>query len=771
MRHPTFLSASVLLSVFLSFGLVSCKSRWHCKGPFELSGCIRHVIIDPGDVDRLYAAAENGGVWCLDGAGSDSSRWAPMSDELDNLQMRGVAKSAIDSDYLAVANGLGFVYHTTDHGRSWSRILETSFEYVRTLSLSEGLTRVEAGNYSRLAKETNVWVAAKTGYHRVRLINEQFDSVTQMFPNDPAHASDVLDAVRNPANTDMHFVAVRNQGIWRSKDNGTSWEPVAPWTDFGDAGSPMIKLAVSSDGRSIVAKFGRKIIVSDKGGDIDSWLITSPVPWGKDIGGSDFGYRGNYSGLAGEWDHAIAIHPTNPKLFVVGQDRMFLTRDSGSTWIPVEAGHEDIQSLAFSNDGAVLYVANDGGVYRLSVPALELKSLNRGLATMQFYRVGVQGNVAVGNADHQGLRGTTDLDSTVPKWERANDGDSGYGRNGLENNFVTADPKTKGRFFVTYGDDLLRLRYPSTGSLEDLLAFNPPAVALNPFTLRSDQPELFNRLNYAVNTLAVDPRVESNTILVSAFETKNKRFGIYVTHDGSADPTGGPRAVCGDATLGDEGWTTRRVGDSVVWEAFECTEATEGTVFYGAPVENTATWTATSVTGLTVPVVSIVFSPHHAGEALALDESGHVWRKEEVNDDLTDWVGLGNWVLAADDRARQIITDPESPLRLYAVSHHGFARSEDGGESWVAAGAATLPGDQQINSICSDPDHADVLYLATSRDVLRTDDRGDTWRSIGRYLPNAPVMHVFTSGGYLYAVTFGRGLWRMRLSGWFCWPC
>ena len=86
-------------------------------------------------------------------------------------------------------------------------------------------------------------------------------------------------------------------------------------------------------------------------------------------------------------------------------------------------------------------------------------------------------------------------------------------------------------------------------------------------------------------------------------------------------------------------------------------------------------------------------------------------------------------------------------------------RSTDGGTTWTAVGGGSLPN-AQLNCLAA---HGATLYLATATDVMRSTDQGATWTTIGQTLPNAPVMQLQISNGFLYASTFGRGLWRLSL--------
>ncbi|MEZ4416131.1 MAG: hypothetical protein R3E10_10250 [Gemmatimonadota bacterium] len=711
------------------------KYEWESLGPFETSGPVRHLIVDPVVPRRLYAAAENGGLWVLDDVARREVGWRPLSDQLENLQMRGVAKSMVDSSYVVTANALGRVYHTLDHGESWSRISTLEFSYIRRLLLREGLTRIPAGNYTKLAKETTVLVAGSTGLHRLRLINDAFAEVDTLFPRLPAHGSDVLDLARHPSLPDLLFIGVRRQGVWRSQDGGASWALVADWASFGDSASDMIRLA--TNGTRTVAKFGRNLLVNDAGGAAGAWQPRT-VGFGSDSGGSDIGYRGNYSGRRGEWTQAVAISPTDTAVLAAGQVTLFLSTDGGATWDTTGAGHEDMQALTFAPNDSVLYVANDGGVWSVSRGRAAPLSLNRNLTTLQFYRAAKSGSRVVGNADHQGIRGTRDVEADPPVWERATAGASGYGNNGLENDFVFGDPTVPGRFYVAFADrDVLRLRYPLTGATQDLLQMNAQAAAVRPFTMRTRNRAVDNQLNYPVGTVAADPRPGGAGLLLATHRQPDITFEIRQTTTRTQDPTGGPRSACPPPNT----------------NAF-C---------FNPPLQNTSTFT-TVYGPISTPIVSVAWDPVDPTQVFALLEDGQVIVERNVDDAVSDWDSLGVLPLEPGGVARQLTVDAITPGGLFAMSHGRFFRSFDGGVTWLIGGVPSGPT-QQLNAFVQHPSRARSLYLGTNVDVLVSTDRGAHWRSIGERLPNAPVMQLFVAGSDLYAVTFGRGLWRVALPG------
>lgn len=81
------------------------------------------------------------------------------------------------------------------------------------------------------------------------------------------------------------------------------------------------------------------------------------------------------------------------------------------------------------------------------------------------------------------------------------------------------------------------------------------------------------------------------------------------------------------------------------------------------------------------------------------------------------------------------------------------------------SGTTALPG-IGANWIVRDPyQPVTTWYAATDLGVFYTQDRGANWYNATEPLglPNALIYHLAVSDGYLYAGTFGRGVWRMQL--------
>ena len=120
------------------------------------------------------------------------------------------------------------------------------------------------------------------------------------------------------------------------------------------------------------------------------------------------------------------------------------------------------------------------------------------------------------------------------------------------------------------------------------------------------------------------------------------------------------------------------------------------------------------------------------------------------SDDLLVTTGNGRW--PGGEGAVWEILDATDPVNRQVIN-----RSGSGTTALPAIGA---------NWIVRDPfSPGSTWYAATDLGVFYTQDRGANWFNATEPLglPNALIYHLAVSDGYLYAGTFGRGVWRMAL--------
>ena len=652
------------------------SSTWRSVGPIDLAGCILQVVVDPTNNNRLYAAAEDGGLWRLDNVSAyPRAMWRPLTDQNASLKIRAVAV-APGTGRVYIADGLNQFLRSDTRGATWQMPSRINLGLVHRI-----LVHPMDANL--------VYVASATGLWRSRNGGETWGDTGDTPAQNPIYRGDVLDIGMDPGDPSILFIGDRGQGVFRSTTGGNTWVPQAilPWSSASSPSGTMIKIAVGRQGadannRTVVVRFDQQIFINQNGG------LPQTVPNGGPWRSLGMGGGNNQ----GDFCNAVAVDPFDNNVILTGGFTLVRTSNALSanpSWATVIAFenpllHEDQHWVEFDRTQQnVVYVANDGGVFRSMDGGATWTELNYGLVTAQFYRVGVSQQRALGNLYHSGI-GTTDL--RTRNWT----GSEGHGR---EWSYVYADPKRPSTFYIFWQQSVLgRQRFPGP-ERADISTFIPYTSGSSTST--------------PVGAIAVDTRATSNTMLV-----------------GTSNPGRVMRTL--DVTVNSPAWA--------------------------------------AVPGISLPndpIAAIAFAPSSPGLAYAASENGQVFRKEEVNTE-GNWDLRGNWSASG---IKQLAVNSQNSARLYLINGAQAVRSENGGQSWnpiQGTGSNMLPS-SEFNSIVASPSGATTLFLAADIGVFVTYDEGANWYPFDDDLPNAQVLQIFVNGPYLYAVTYGRGLWRRSL--------
>jgi hypothetical protein len=173
------------------------------------------------------------------------------------------------------------------------------------------------------------------------------------------------------------------------------------------------------------------------------------------------------------------------------------------------------------------------------------------------------------------------------------------------------------------------------------------------------------------------------------------------------------------------------------------------------------TWTTANIVNPGAAIVAIAFAPGNPGMAYAISSSGRVFRNDNVNTPA-NWIDVrSNWVSGG---VVQLAVNPTRNQELYLVTSNQIAKSTDGGTTWneIAGATAAALGTMSFSSIVADPQNSNAVFVGGNPGVFKSADSGLTWSNFGDGLPNASVSWLTWFGLYLYASTWGRGLWRRQ---------
>ncbi|MGE5829385.1 MAG: WD40/YVTN/BNR-like repeat-containing protein, partial [Micromonosporaceae bacterium] len=354
---------------------------WVHQGPINVPGHSTEVQVDPSDHRRIYTATANGGLWVLDDVTRypAGSRWRPLTDLNENLNLQCLAIAPSDPLVLYYADGASRLFRSADRGGSWARTRDATFGLANRI----------------LVDPTNadtVYLAAEDGFFRSFNAGRDWDTL---------YTGAVTDAVMDHQDARTIYLGVRTIGVVKTTTAGAGTRPWSTVFDWSNASTPTgteIRLALgrqrTAATRTVVARLDQEVFVNQNGGV----ATTGAAGWsskGK-VGGDGYGW----------WCFALGVSPHDDRIILAGSQDLYRTATGGAPWTKVggyyTAVHPDFWDVTFDPDQVgVVYCANDGGVYRSTDSGATWEYLENRLSTAQLYATGVNGNRAVSGMYHQ----------------------------------------------------------------------------------------------------------------------------------------------------------------------------------------------------------------------------------------------------------------------------------------------------------------------------------------------------------------------------------
>ena len=360
---------------------------WRPLGPFSIphgqtygsgpgsrpsvSGRISAVAVDPGDANHILIGAAGGGLWETKDGGST---WQPRTDNQPSLAMGAIVFDPSNPAVVYAGTGEGDFFsrlgagllRSTDGGATWTLHAAAPFAGNGFYDLV-----VDPLNGNHLLAATTIGIYESTDGGAAwtqRRTQRTWDlSMHPVIPGDPNSTTEVF--------------AACGDGLQRSTDGGATWSAVS----LPGAPASYNRLEVChapSDG-SVVYAYAAGAGVG--------------FLWRRNTFGGDFASEAFPAGLSTNqawYDWFAAVAPNNPDVLYLGAiDLHKGVRSPANTWtwtnISAKAAgdsiHPDQHHIAFSPvDPNVIFVGNDGGIYRSPDGGTSWKSLNKGLCITEF---------------------------------------------------------------------------------------------------------------------------------------------------------------------------------------------------------------------------------------------------------------------------------------------------------------------------------------------------------------------------------------------------
>lgn len=363
-------------------------SNWQPVGPFTHTntgswssgqGRVNVIANDPSNPNVLYVGAPAGGIWK---STDNGSTWTPLSDELPQIGVSGIAVDPTNSNTIYIATGdrdasdtysVG-VLKSTDGGLTWNTtglsftgttnfagdiiihptnnqivLCATSAGIYRTINGGTTWTVEQTGDFSqgsirfKTSDPSVVFATSTNRFYRSTNTGDTFTNITSGLSAPGSTSRMILDVT--PANGEYVYILSVNasyalNGIYRSTNGGTSFINTQSTTDILESTQGWYDLALAVSSTSATEIYT---------GCLNVWKSTS--------GGTTVTKLNN-------WNAPTAAAYT----------------------------HADIHYLKYLN--GKLYCGSDGGIYVSSDNGASFTDLTAGLQISQFYKISVSKTTA-----------------------------------------------------------------------------------------------------------------------------------------------------------------------------------------------------------------------------------------------------------------------------------------------------------------------------------------------------------------------------------------
>ena len=357
------------------------SSNWQPVGPFTHTntgswssgqGRVNIVHVDPSNPSVIYLGAPAGGIWK---SINNGSTWIPLTDELPQIGVSGIAVDYSNSNTIYIATGdkdagdsycVG-VYKSTDGGLTWN-----------PTGTMGGSNPSRAGDV--VIHPTNnqiLWCATSNGIYKT---TNAGISWAQVQAGDFSQGNIRL----KPGNPSIVYASSENS-FFRSVDTGSTFTAVTVSTiattsriiiDVTPANSNLVyALSVNTSNtlNGIYKSTNEGVSFSRAFGTPD--ILESNQAW---------------------YDLALAVSPTNADEIYTGCLNVWKSTTGGSTFSKLNSWsnptgpsytHADIHYLGFH--GNKLFAGTDGGIYVSENNGTNFTDLTAGVQISQFYKIAV----------------------------------------------------------------------------------------------------------------------------------------------------------------------------------------------------------------------------------------------------------------------------------------------------------------------------------------------------------------------------------------------
>jgi len=278
---------------------------WVQRGPGNVGGRTRGLIIDPGDAtcQTWYAGSASGGIWKTVNAGAT---WINLTEDFPNLATSTITMAESNRDVIYTGTGEGFagwgmvtgngIFKSTDRGNSWVHLGSTDsnedFQYVNKILVNPGDENIVIAGTN-----TGIFKSSDGGQTWIEVYKEGYP---------------VQDMVADPSDFNTLYAGANSLGILKSEDAGDTWFHSYNGIGEGDR----FQLAISGLNPEKIYTCVEAFDSEEVGTGIYKTHVYVSVDKGQNWSRYICPY--NFLGVQGWFNNIIKVHPFNDNIVYVG---------------------------------------------------------------------------------------------------------------------------------------------------------------------------------------------------------------------------------------------------------------------------------------------------------------------------------------------------------------------------------------------------------------------------------------------------------------------
>jgi len=689
-------------------------------GPALMGGRISDVAVNPTNPSNWYVAAGSGNLWKTTNNGIT---WQPIFDNQSSYSIGTVAIDPNNTETVWVGTGenvsgrhVGWgdgVYRSQNGGKTWQQMGLTSSDHIGKILIDPRDSDVVL-----VAAEGPLWSSGgDRGVYKTQDGGKTWQLVLKIDKD-----TGVTDLEFDPSNPDIVYAAAYQRrrhiwsllgggpqsGIYKSADNGASWNQVTAGLPKGDIGK--IGLAVTPANPNLV-------YATIEANNQEKGLYRSLDK------GESWEKRSSYisGGTGPHYYQEIEVSPNDPDLIYQMDVFIHVSRDGGKHFDYLGNGrekHSDNHAFWIDpNNGKHLLAGSDAGLYESFDEGAKWRHFPN-LPISQFYKLGLDNATPfyniVGGAQDLGtligpsrtmhVEGIRNQDWYVP-----------LGADGYDSHFDPTDPNIA---YIEIQGGLLH-RYDRRS--HEVLNIQPQAGP-------NDAPERWNW---------------DSPILISPHDNKRIYFGSQRLWR-SEDQGNAWAPISGDLTTNTNRYELELMDR--VWSV--------DALYDNGAMSKYATLTAIAESPL---VEGLLYTGSDDGLINISEDGGQNWRKSGVLPKVPSRSFIND--IETSKHNENVVFVAADAHKVGDYQPYLFM-STNRGRSWLSI-TGDLPKKTIVWAIKQDHKDANLLFLGTEFGLYFSYNKGKNWVKLSGGVPTIPFrdIELHQRDDDLVGATFGRGFY------------